>query len=97
MGAIASRLYTHIQTKDEQVWFDQWLIGFWKAYAFVDQSPIQSAHQVVTQAREHWQQAHQQFYPVHRLRNATTPAQTMQAAFRMALFQHRLSVLLDLN
>lgn len=57
---------------------------------------ILPAHQLVTEAREQWQSAHSQFYPVHHLGNAVNTEQIQRLAFARAVFQHEVSVLLDL-
>ena len=67
---------------------------FVRAYKYVAQRPLMSAHEIVTKARTDWQAAHALFYPLHRHADAANAEQTQLLGFRLALFKHRLAVLL---
>jgi len=92
MYFIASEIIALFQEFGESNWKN-----IKEVYDYVSQNPLMSAHQLVTKARTQWQLAHRQFYPLHSYHNAANPQQTQNMAFKQALFEHRLSVLLALE
>jgi len=102
MYDMASRQVQHILTlpqksdQEKADYLHRWWVAFTTAYEYVNDSRLMTAHEVVNEARQNWQLAHAQFYPLHNIGNAATPEQTQHMGFRLALFRHQLSVLLGL-
>jgi hypothetical protein len=74
-----------------------WAATFAFTYEYVSKRRVLSAHELVTDARNRWQEAHSEFYPYHLVNNATTFGQLKRMLFARAVFAHRLSLLVDMS